>query len=86
MTELTIDDLRDILRTSVGVDEGVDLDADIGDIEFAELGYDSLAVLELAGQLQRRYGVTITDDAALDMRTPAEALRTINRHLERTAH
>ncbi|OXM55200.1 acyl carrier protein [Amycolatopsis alba] len=86
MNQLTIEDLREILRSSVGVDEGVDLDADIHDVEFAELGYDSLAILELAGQLQRRYGVTISDDVALDMRTPAEALRTINRQLERTAH
>ncbi|KZB88321.1 acyl carrier protein [Amycolatopsis regifaucium] len=85
MNQLTIEDLREILRSSVGVDEGVDLDADIDDVEFAELGYDSLAILELAGQLQRRYGVTISDDVALDMRTPAEALRTINRQLERTA-
>ncbi|CAM3691010.1 acyl carrier protein [Kibdelosporangium persicum] len=78
MSEFTLDDLREIMRASTGVDEGVDLDGDIADVEFDDLGYDSLAVLELCGQVGRRYGVQISDDAASEMPTPARAVEFIN--------
>jgi minimal PKS acyl carrier protein len=81
MAQFTLDDLREIMRASVGVEEGVDLDGDIGDTEFAEMGYDSLAVLELASQVQRRYGVPIPDEAALEMTTPRKAIEFINTRL-----
>jgi minimal PKS acyl carrier protein len=79
MNTFTMADLRDIMRASAGVDEDVDLDGEIADIPFADLGYDSLAVLELASQVQRKYGVPIPDEAVHEMPTPGAAVEFINK-------
>lgn len=84
MSEFTLSELKEIMRTSAGVAEGVDLDADIADVEFTELGYDSLAVLELASQVERRYGIPIPDEAVSEMPTPGRALAFINARLAGT--
>ncbi|GAA3105080.1 MULTISPECIES: acyl carrier protein [Nonomuraea] len=77
MSAFDMDELKDILRKMGGVDEA-DLDGDIADTEFAFLGYDSLALLELCSQVERRYGVQISDEAVLDMPTPAKAVDYVN--------
>lgn len=84
MSEFTLTELTEIMRTSVGVAEGVDLNGDIVDVEFADLGYDSLAVLELASQVERRYGIPIPDEAVSEMPTPGRALEFINARLTRS--
>lgn len=81
MNTFTLDELRQIMRSSAGIAEEVDLDGDIAEIEFAELGYDSLAVLEFAGQVERRYGIPMPDDAVGHMRTPAAAVEYVNAQL-----
>ncbi|MEU2389657.1 acyl carrier protein [Streptomyces sp. NPDC007369] len=70
---MTLDDLRRILSESAGSEEG-QLDGDILDTEFAELGYDSLALIETASVIQRDYGVEIPDKLA----TPRELLDSVN--------
>nr|WP_042193147.1 acyl carrier protein [Kibdelosporangium sp. MJ126-NF4]CEL20589.1 Acyl carrier protein [Kibdelosporangium sp. MJ126-NF4]CTQ89500.1 Acyl carrier protein [Kibdelosporangium sp. MJ126-NF4] len=75
---VTIDDLKRILREGAGVDEGVDLDGDIMDAEFDELGYDSVALLETASRITREYGVQIDDDIATGATTPRQLLAVIN--------
>lgn len=83
MSEFTLDDLRRILRAGAG-DSGA-LDGDITDVPFTELGYDSLAMLELSSRIEREYGVPVPDDAALAMRTPAAALAFVNDRLTASA-
>ncbi|MCU7825065.1 acyl carrier protein [Kitasatospora sp. DSM 101779] len=80
-TEFTIDDLRRILREGAGTEEGVDLDADILDTDFEELGYESLALLETCGRIEREYGVTLDDDALAGARTPRALLGLVHSHL-----
>lgn len=75
---LSLDDLRSILVGSAGVSQGVDLGGNFADTAFADLGYDSVAVLELAAQLTSRYGVAIDDDALFDARTPGALLKLVN--------
>lgn len=75
---VTIDDLRRILREGAGADENVDLDGDILDVQFAELGYDSLALLETAARVTREFGVKLDDDVATSVTTPRELLAVIN--------
>jgi minimal PKS acyl carrier protein len=77
----TLDDLRQIMRVSVGVDDGVDIDGDISDVNFDDLGYDSLAVLELAGHVRREYGVPLPDEMMQEIQTPASAVALINDRL-----
>ncbi|MFE7314471.1 acyl carrier protein [Streptomyces sp. NPDC057555] len=81
MTELTIDELVEILRASAGEDEGVDLGADIGDTPFTDLGYDSLALLETAGKVQRDYGITLDDEVLAEAETPRRFLEAVNSRL-----
>ncbi|QKZ17616.1 phosphopantetheine-binding protein [Streptomyces chartreusis] len=63
-----------------GVEEGVDLDrADIADVPFLEIGYDSLAQLQVAGMLEREYGVTFDEEELVDADTPGRFLSLVNR-------
>jgi minimal PKS acyl carrier protein len=82
MNRFTLDELRELMRASAGVGEGVDLDGDIAAVPFADLGYDSLAVLELASQVQRRYGVSLPDEVVREIPTPAKAVEFINKKVE----
>ncbi len=63
-------DLRRILRDVAGTEQGVDLDGDILDTPFEDLGYDSLALLETAARILHEYGVRLDDDALAEATTP----------------
>jgi act minimal PKS acyl carrier protein len=76
--EITLAVLKRTLREGAGADEAVDLDGDVLDVEFAELGYDSLAVLETAGRLSREYGIAMDDDATTAAKTPRQLLELAN--------
>ncbi|SEF85553.1 act minimal PKS acyl carrier protein [Thermomonospora echinospora] len=76
--ELTLPDLRRILREAAGVNEGTDLDGEILDLDFEDLGYDSLALLETGARIEREYGVRLEDDAITSARTPRALLTVVN--------
>ncbi|MFF2703446.1 MULTISPECIES: acyl carrier protein [Streptomyces] len=80
--EFTIADLKRILLEGAGAEEGVDLDADILDTDFEELGYESLALLETGGRIEREYGISLDDDVFTDNRTPRTLVDAINNHLK----
>lgn len=82
MSQFTLDDLRDIMRRSAGVDESVDLDADIQRTSFTDLGYDSLALLEVFAQIRTGRGVVIPDDAVGEVETPADLVGYVNRQAQ----
>jgi act minimal PKS acyl carrier protein len=73
-----IDDLRRILRQNAGVDPDVDLDGEILDTTFEDLGYDSIALLEAASVITREYRVPIDDDALLVEITPRDLITIVN--------
>ncbi|GHF28146.1 acyl carrier protein [Streptomyces morookaense] len=66
---MTLDELRTIMR-QCGVEDGVDLDGDILDRTWAELGYDSLAVLEITTAVQHQAQNRIPEDELGDLHTP----------------
>lgn len=76
--EITIDDLKRILREGAGADEQVDLDGDIFDTEFEKLGYDSLALLETGARVTREFEIIFDDDAASLATTPRALLKVLN--------
>lgn len=78
---LTINQLRTILHESAGEAEGADPDGDIEDIEFADLGYDSISLLEAAGRIERDCGVKLDDDLIVSARTPRALLAVVNERL-----
>jgi minimal PKS acyl carrier protein len=77
MVALTLDMLRDAMR-GCGVDETVDLDGDIRDTALTDLGYDSLAVLQIITVVARETGVRIDDSAVTGLRTPGAILDQVN--------
>lgn len=79
--QLTINQLRLILRESAGEADGVDLDGDIADTEFTDLGYDSIALLEAGGRIERDRGVKLDDDTITSARTPRELVAAVNERL-----
>ncbi|NBE93740.1 acyl carrier protein [Nonomuraea sp. KC401] len=58
-----------------------DLDADILDVSFKELGLDSLAVLEMGARVERDYGIEVPDDAMEELKTPRQTLDFVNHRL-----
>lgn len=85
MAQFTITDLRSILSSCAGVDDAVELDETSGEELFTDLGYDSLAILELCGRIQRLYGVVVPDEAAEEMLTPNQAVEYVTGLLTETA-
>lgn len=79
--EFTIEKLKVILLEGAGADEGVDLDGDILDTDFEELGYESLALLETGGRIEREYGISLDDDIFAENRTPRSLIAAINTQL-----
>ncbi|GLY32476.1 acyl carrier protein [Kineosporia sp. NBRC 101731] len=76
-----LNDLRRILRAGAGTPEGVDLDSDILDTEFEVLGYESLALLETCGRIEREYGISLDDDLVVDATTPRAVIDLVNEQL-----
>ncbi len=78
---MTLDELTALLRECAGEDEGVDLDGDVLDTPFSDLGYDSLAVLQTTGRIERDYAIRLSDDTVAEAETPRLLLDFINESL-----
>lgn len=81
----TLDDLKRILLESAGADENVDLDGDILDTDFEELSYESLAILETCGRIERDYGISLDDSVVTEAKTPRALLEIVNVQLAESA-
>jgi act minimal PKS acyl carrier protein len=73
-----LDHLREIMIAAGGADDGVDLGGDIATAEFADLGFDSLAMLEIQARVKQVLGISFPDDATL-LRRPADLLDYVNK-------
>ncbi|MEU7842713.1 acyl carrier protein [Micromonospora sp. NPDC049114] len=78
---LSLDDLRRILREAAGDDDTVDIDGDILDTPFVELGFDSLAILETVSRVSREFAVALPDEVVERCDTPRAFLEDVNRTL-----
>ncbi|MEU2915696.1 acyl carrier protein [Streptomyces massasporeus] len=77
----THEDLKRILREGAGADESAELDGDILDVEFAALGFESLAMLETGSRIEREYDITLVDDALSVTQTPRALIELVNAQL-----
>lgn len=68
MKTFTSDGLKELMREVV--DQPADLDDDFLDTSFADLGYDSLSLLEIASRIQLEYGVNLPDETIATIETP----------------
>lgn len=78
-TTLAPEDLRQILQQSAGVSDGIDIDGDIFDTDFQDLGYDSIAIMEVVARITSEYGLAVDDGAAMAAKTPRGLLELVNR-------
>ncbi len=78
MPRMELKDLTTLLRECAGEDESVNLDGEVLDLTFTDLGYDSLAVLQTTGRIERDYGVTLDEDAAGEANTPRKFIDLVN--------
>jgi minimal PKS acyl carrier protein len=85
MSEFTLTDLTTLLRECAGADESVDLDGDVLDVTFTDLGYDSLAVLQTTGCIENDYGIALDEEAVSAADTPRAYLGLVNDVLQRAA-
>ncbi|RSS33021.1 acyl carrier protein [Streptomyces sp. WAC08241] len=76
--QFTLDDLKRILIEGAGAEENVDLDGEILDEDFEHLGYESLALLETVGRIEREYGITLDDDVLSESNTPRALIDEVN--------
>lgn len=74
-------DLVRLLRECAGQAEGIDLDGDILDTDFGELGYDSLAMLETTGRVERDYALVLEEEELDEAYTPRRYLGMVNQAL-----
>lgn len=82
MATFTVDDLLRILRAGAGADQHSDLDGEqILDTSLSDLGYDSLAALELTSRIEREYSITIADGDLAQTLTPREVVAYVNERL-----
>lgn len=80
-TSFTLDDLKRILLEGAGAEEGVDLDADILDTAFDDLGYESLALLETGSRIEREYHIVLDEAVVAEARTPRVLIDAVNSRL-----
>jgi act minimal PKS acyl carrier protein len=79
--EFTIKDLRRILHEAAGASDGVDVEIATMDTEFVELGYESLALLETGGRIEREFGIKLNDSTLLEAATPRALIEAVNAQL-----
>jgi act minimal PKS acyl carrier protein len=82
MNELSLSELITIIRECAGEEDGVDLGgAEVADVDFDVLGYDSLALMETAGRVKRQFGVDVPEADLAEIRTLGQFLAVVNQRL-----
>lgn len=78
MASFTIEDLVEYVRRGAGEDEGsLDLDGPKAEITFADLGYDSIAIMEVLLLIERDLGIKLPEEMDKSM-TPAHYVKVVN--------
>ncbi|MBN6040417.1 acyl carrier protein [Amycolatopsis sp. 195334CR] len=67
-------ELQKIIDSCVGTDDNIRLTEGNIDEKFADLGYDSLAVYEIATKVQDDLGIPVSDEQIDGMQTPRQLL------------
>lgn len=76
---MTFDDLKAVMSRCTGDVE--ELTPENLGAAFTDIGYDSLAVLEIASQIQREYRLQIPDEAIEGMNSPQDVIDYVNASL-----
>lgn len=80
MSSFTVDDLKRIMFRRVGMGGG-GLEGSALDASYCDLGYDSLAVIEIQANIRQEFGVPLGDDDLGQMQSPAATVSYVNKLL-----
>jgi act minimal PKS acyl carrier protein len=78
MSDFTLAELRTIMRQAAGE---LDPGADVAEVRYADLGYDSLALLEITAKIKQNRGVEVPEEFVAGTATPATTVAAVNRLL-----
>jgi minimal PKS acyl carrier protein len=78
MDDLTLEEFIALIETHAGEPDEGDLDVNVIDVLFEQLGYDSIRLLEVISQIRYRYGLDLNEEILTEMRTPRQALDKLN--------
>ncbi|MCX5261964.1 acyl carrier protein [Streptomyces canus] len=78
MSPFSRSDLTRLLRESAGEAQPGLLDGDVLDVTFSDLGYDSVAVLQLIGLIERERDIQLADETVSEAQTPRALLELVN--------
>ena len=78
MATFTQADLVGYMRRAAGEDEAIGLDGHIAETTFADLGYDSLAVMEIVSLVEQELGVRLPEEAMAEAETPEQFVQLVN--------
>nr|WP_033660364.1 acyl carrier protein [Salinispora pacifica]AHZ61894.1 Lom60 [Salinispora pacifica] len=81
MKQMTLSALEEIMHRCAGDDESTDSFQQAPERAFADLGYDSLALLETQSVIRREYGVDLSEQALGAAETPQQLVDLVNRWL-----
>ncbi|MGH3756288.1 acyl carrier protein [Actinophytocola sp.] len=87
MTALTLQRLAKLMEECGDRDPAAELELDenIGNVSFEELGFDSLSLFNTCVQIENAYPVKLSLDAVLAAETPDGLLDLVNQDLGRSA-
>ncbi|WP_175772856.1 phosphopantetheine-binding protein [Paraburkholderia phenazinium] len=86
MATFELENLLALLRNSEERDESVavEVNASHADQDFAEIGFDSLALFNIVAEVEREYSIQVGYDDLMSARTPNQLLSLIQRRLAGT--
>ncbi|MGW2720260.1 acyl carrier protein [Streptomyces sp. NPDC001492] len=79
---LSLEELVSTIRRCAGDSDVAALDDGILDLSYQDLGYDSVAILEIFAELGSEHGIAISDEEVFETRTPRETLALVNSRTE----
>jgi len=85
MQVLTMDELYTIMLESAGAWNPAEHATEVADTAYPQLGYDSLALLEILIRIERAFGVSLPEDTVLSTETPRATLAAVNAKLSEMA-
>jgi|HubBroStandDraft_1064217.scaffolds.fasta_scaffold06059_6 act minimal PKS acyl carrier protein len=80
MPALTLEEFAALLRSCAGEAGEIEPDS-----SFADLGYDSLAMMEVTSQIERRYGISLPEADIAEAESPRLFIDVVNRGLATAA-
>jgi minimal PKS acyl carrier protein len=78
MSDFTLAELRTIMRQAAGEIDVAGSADDVADVRYADLGYDSLALLEITAKIKQSLGVEVPDEYVAGCATPAATVAAVN--------